>query len=104
MWGKGIQSPGKGKGAFQGAAKGYQPGDKSAQKGAFGKPRGFQGRCNACGGWGHRAAECPSSFRAYSVEQQWETTEDEAAAVQDEPVSLGSVWMIGHLKSEKGVA
>ena len=95
--GKGAPSPGKGKGAFLGTAKGNQ-------KGVTGNPRGFQGRCNTCGGWGHRAAECPSTFRAYAVDQQWDEADDEAATPQDEPVSLGSVWMVGHVKTEKGLA
>jgi hypothetical protein len=81
-------SKGKGKGKgptnFKGGnsvnGKGGKGGGTKGSKGAKGK--GFAGACYTCGKTGHRAAECPGSAQANSVDA-------------DEHTDVGGVWIIG---------
>ena len=103
--GAGYQDKGKGKGDWFGKGDWHGKGDRFGKGDGFGKgPKGkgkgkFAGTCHACGGWGHRSAECPSRYHAYAVEGG-----EAGAEPEEERVELGGVWTIGQVGVREHIA
>lgn len=83
------------------ARKRKGPGCREKGKGAQGletdrarEGRLLNGTCNACGGWGHRLAECPSVVRAHAFDQKEDTADFEhvTGAAETEPLTVGGIW------------
>ena len=99
--GKGWSDKGKGKGAVydfggKGGVKGKGcftcGGNHLARECPKGAGKGGKGKgvtCFNCGGWGHRAAQCPSSVAAVEHEEG------------EEEISVDGVWEVSEVKVER---